>query len=286
MKFNLKMMAAVVACSFVAACSNVPAGHVGVVVNKYGSDKGVDTEVKTPGRYWLGWYQEMFVFPTFAVNYPYTKAATKQSPGDESFTFQDVDGLPLNADIAVTFSVDAAKVPLLFQRYRQGVDEIKASHLKNAIRDELNRVASVRKVEDLYGPGRAALLDEVAGNLRREYAAIGIGIERISWLGEIRLPEVIKTAIDNKIAAIQRAQQRENEIQETKAQAQKSIEEAKGDAQSKILRAEAEADANRRIAQSVTPELVKYFQAQKWNGVLPMYTGSGVVPFLDVSDKK
>jgi regulator of protease activity HflC (stomatin/prohibitin superfamily) len=286
MRINFKMMGAAIACLFVAACSNVPAGHVGVVVNKYGSDKGVETEVRTPGRYWLGWYQDMFVFPTFAVNYPYTKATLKESPGDESFTFQDVDGLPLNADIAVTFSVEANKVPVLFQRYRQGVNEIKSSHLKNAIRDELNRVASNRKVEELYGTGRAQLLDEVATNLRREYAAIGINIERISWLGEIRLPEVIKTAIDNKIAAIQRAQQRENEIQETRAQAQKAIEEAKGEAQSRILRAEAEADANRRIAQSITPELVKYFQAQKWNGVLPMYTGSGVVPFLDVSDKK
>ncbi|MBF3542546.1 hypothetical protein ISG10_33340, partial [Burkholderia pseudomallei] len=35
-------------------CDNVPAGYVGVKVQRYGDDRGVNVEVKGPGRYFNG----------------------------------------------------------------------------------------------------------------------------------------------------------------------------------------------------------------------------------------
>nr|ELK2664626.1 prohibitin family protein [Pseudomonas aeruginosa] len=37
-----------------AGCSKVPAGNVGVIVNLYGSEKGVETREVGTGRYWVG----------------------------------------------------------------------------------------------------------------------------------------------------------------------------------------------------------------------------------------
>jgi hypothetical protein len=59
-------------------------------------------------------------------------------------------------------------------------------------------------------------------------------------------------------------------------------EQAKGEAQSRTIRAEAEANANLLIAKSLTPELVQYQYALKWDGRLPQVTG-GAMPFLNLT---
>ncbi|MBO7801083.1 prohibitin family protein, partial [Burkholderia pseudomallei] len=80
-----------------AGCDNVPAGYVGVKVQRYGDDRGVNVEVKGPGRYFNGPNVDMFIFPTFTQSYVWDKA----DKSDESFTFQTVEGLSVNTDIGV-----------------------------------------------------------------------------------------------------------------------------------------------------------------------------------------
>ncbi|MDF5992132.1 hypothetical protein P4119_23500 [Pseudomonas aeruginosa] len=46
-----------------AGCSKVPAGNVGVIVNLYGSEKGVETREVGTGRYWVGVNEELYLFP-------------------------------------------------------------------------------------------------------------------------------------------------------------------------------------------------------------------------------
>ena len=58
-----------------AACSKVPAGHVGVKVYLLGSSKGVDTEELGVGRYWIGINEELYLFPTYMQNYTWVKGS-------------------------------------------------------------------------------------------------------------------------------------------------------------------------------------------------------------------
>ncbi|TON13997.1 transposase, partial [Vibrio parahaemolyticus] len=74
-------------------------------------------------------------------------------------------------------------------------------------------------------------------------ADIGIIIEKIYWIGEMRLPKQIVQNINDKIAATQKAQQRKNEVAQSKAEADKKIEEARGTAESIKLKAKAESEA-------------------------------------------
>jgi hypothetical protein len=46
-------------------------------------------------------------------------------------------------------------------------------------------------------------------------------------------------------------------------------------------RSEAEAEANLRIAKSLTPELVEWQKIQKWNGALPQVSGGGM-PLVNI----
>ena len=59
--------------------------------------------------------------------------------------------------------------------------------------------------------------------------------------------------------------------------------QAEGDAQATRIRAEAQAEANKLLAHSLTPELIRYQQLQRWDGRLPIFAGGGVTPLMDMS---
>ena len=267
----------------VAACSYVPAGNVGVKVNLLGGEKGVDTEELGVGRYWIGWNEELYLFPTFMQNYEWTADSRPGSETDESLSFQTADGNTATADIGISYSIDPERVTEIFQKYRRGVDEITDTFLRNMVRDSLVRLASTKSIEYVYGAGKAELIAAVQADVAAQVAPIGINIDKIYWLGKITLPVTIEEAIDSKNAATQKAQQRLNEVQQSKAEADKKIEEARGDAESLLKVAEAQAKANRLLADSLTAEFVQYQAITKWNGELPKMTGSTAVPFIDVT---
>jgi regulator of protease activity HflC (stomatin/prohibitin superfamily) len=262
-----------------SACSKVPAGNVGVKVYLLGGAKGVDTEVLTPGRYWIGVNEDLYLFPTFTQNYTWAKAAD----GDESISFQTVEGLSVNADIGISYSIDPAKVPAVYQKYRKGISEITDIYLRNMVRDALVTSASDLAIESVYGRGKADLIKEVEAEVRAQVQPIGINVERLYWVGDIRLPEQVTKSINAKIQATQISMQRENEVKTAEAQAAIEIAKARGDSQAVLLRAEAEAKSiqMRADALSQNARLVELNAVDKWNGVLPvnMY-GSAPIPFI------
>lgn len=275
----------------ISSCDKVPAGHVGVLVHLLGSEKGVDAEEVPVGRKWVGINEELYLFPTFTQNDTWSK--------ELSITFQTKEGLNVNTDLGISYHVDPKKVTLVFQKYRKGIEEISHIYLRNMVQDALVRAASVKDVETIYGQGKTELLSEVENVVRSEVGDIGIVVEHIYWVGTLRLPENVVSAINAKIGATQMAAQRENEIQQTRAEAQKAIEAARGEAESKLavaraeaesvrVRGEAEADAigAKSRALSSNPNLVQYEIAAKWNGELPTSTmGSGSIPLLNLPTK-
>lgn len=281
-KIKYVLLASVLA---ISACSYVPAGTVGVKVNLLGGEKGVDSEVLPVGRYWIGWNEELYLFPVFMQNYVWTKDSTEGSQNDESISFQTADGMTANADVGISYSIDPSKVDVIFQTYRRGVDEITDTFLRNMVRDSLVKAASTKNIEYVYGAGKAELMATVQEDVAAQVAPIGIKIEKIYWIGEIRLPAVVLDSINNKNAATQMAQQRQNEVAQAKAEADKKIEEARGQAESLLRVAEAQAKANKILAESLTPEFVQYQAITKWDGVLPKFTGSAAVPFVDVTSE-
>ena len=80
------------------SCSKVPAGNVGIIVHLLGGEKGVDSEEVGVGRYWLGFNDQLFLFPTFLQNYVWTADTREGSPTNEEFTFQTKEGLVVKAD--------------------------------------------------------------------------------------------------------------------------------------------------------------------------------------------
>lgn len=268
-----------------AACSAVPSGHVGVKVNLYGSDKGVDNVELGPGRYWIGFYEELHIFPTFTQNYCWTKGVDLNcnSESDEAIVFQTAEGLSVSADVGISYAIEPDKVSQIFQRYRKGVKEITDIYLRNIVRDAIVTASSWRSVEDVYGKGKVEIMLEVEKQVKSVVGPIGIKVENIYWIGDIRLPEKVIESLNAKIAATQMAQQRQNEVAQAKAEADKKIEEARGQANSIILVAKSQAEANKILAESLTPEFLMYSGITRWDGQLPKITG-GATPLIGMNE--
>lgn len=252
------------------ACSKVPAGNVGVKVYLLGGEKGVDTEVLGVGRYWIGINEDLYLFPTFEQNYTWQY----QEGNDESISFQDRDGTNIAADLGISYHIDPAKVSIVFQKYRRGVEEITDIFLRNHVRDAFNKLASKMTVDEIYGAKKDELIMAIQKSVSEEVRPIGIEVSKIYLIGAFRLPGIVREALNLKIQATQRAIQRENELREAEAQAKKQIAEAEGEGQSILARARAQAEANEILGHSITSALVEYNKWNKWDGKLPQVTGS------------
>ena len=276
MKLTLSLCAVLL-----ASCSKVPAGNVGVKFQMYGDDKGALKELP-PGRYWVGWGYEMYTFPTFTQTYTFTRSVTEGRAADESISFQTAQGLTVNADVGITYHIDPSKVTLIFQKYRKGIDEITDVYLRNMIRDALVKEASGLDIESVYGRGKANLIDAVQKDVSDEVSGVGIEVEKIYWIGELRLPENVVQSINAKIQATQMAEQRQNEVAQARAEAEKVEAEAQGRAQAQITIAEADAKAIELKGQALrsNPNIIQMSAIEKWDGRLPTYAGSGALPFL------
>ena len=265
------------------ACEKVPVGEVGIKVSNLGSDKGVNDQVLGTGYYWVGLTNSLYTFPTFMQNYVWSRSPHEGSGHDESITFQTADGLSVNADVGVAFQVEADKVPVLFQTYRKGLDEIRDVYLRNIVRDAIVTAASTRPIESVYGAGKTELLAQAQKEVITKVSPLGIKIDQLSWVGDIRLPEAVVTSINAKIQATQKAQQIENEVASAKAEASKTVATAQGAADAILLTAQAQAKANQILNQSLTPELIQAKAIEKWNGEMPQVTGTGTTPFININ---
>ena len=271
---------------FVTACSDVPSGYVGIKVNLLGSDKGVADQELGTGRYWIGVNEKLYIFPVFQQTQVWTKSADEGSVLDDSVTFQSEKGLSVNSDISVVYSVDPKKVSVLFQKFRKGIDEITHTFLRSAVRDALVRSAGTKSIESIYGAGKADLITEVERKVRAETADLGIIIEHIYFIGDMRLPPSITAAINANAVASQMTAQREQEVQQSRAEADKKVAEARGEADSTLLRANAEAAAIKikGDALSKNPEVLELSKIEKWDGQLPQIVGAAT-PFINLSSK-
>lgn len=275
-KLIMGCILAVVAMTSLTGCyERVEPGNVGIIVNRLGDEKGVDQEVKGVGRYWIGWNEDLYTFPTFKQMKTY----------DGIFTFQMSDGTTIGYHIGVAYKVNPTKVATVFQTYRKGVDEITDSDLQQKIADSLNRLASRMTTDKFIDGGKSDLLTEALSMIQTEMTPVGIEVISLSYVGKPEYPPTVIASINAKVTANQVTLQREQEIKQSEAEAEKERAKARGESDAARIRAQGEADAIKLRGDALrdNPNVVQLDAIAKWNGVMPttMVPGAGV-PFVPV----
>lgn len=191
----------------------------------------------------------------------------------------------------MTFLIDFDKAPMMFGKLRRDVDYISHQWMRNHVREVLGAKASHMDTMTLLGEGREKLLKDAKDTLNSDLKeAYGIEVKLITFTSSPRPESKIQQSIDATITAKQLAIQAENKVAQSKAEADQEIEKARGRAQSVIIEAEAnlkkselEAQGNLVLSKSLTPELIHYQQALRWDGILPKITG-GVIPMINLNE--
>lgn len=251
-------------------CTKVEPGYVGIKVNQYGTQKGVEDFPLQTGRVMFNPFTtDVYKFPTFRQNRVWTKDNTEGSPGDDSITFNSIEGSVLNADVAISYSIKAEKVPLVFVTFRQDIDSITHVYVRSELRDAISRHAGAMKVIDIFGAKKQELLDAVKKDLNANLGAVGFEFEMVSFVGGLRCDPNVMRSISATIEATQVAISAQNKVLQAKAEADQALETARGKAGAILIEAESQAKANKLVSESLTPELVRWKSIEKWDGVQP-----------------
>jgi regulator of protease activity HflC (stomatin/prohibitin superfamily) len=249
------------------SCERIDAGHVGVKVNQYGDNKGVDNVVAVTGMVFFNPFTtKIYEFPTFIQH--------KEYKDENSFIVNSKDGSEFAVSPIMNYSVQREKVPAIFSKYRRPLEDIEEGFLKTAVYDAF-RLATNKYTADELISNRAVFEVEVRRLLDNSLLKEGFVINQFT--SNLVYPETFKKSIEAKNNAVQAALRAENEVKTAEAQAKIKIATAEGNAQALLTSAKAEAEANRMKQQTLTPLLIQMEYVNKWDGKLPVY---GQIPTL------
>src|SRR5215471_762754 len=275
----------VVAIVMFAKLTTIHPGHVGVSIKKCDGG-GVSPEPIPTGYYWRSLFCEDVVeYPTSVQTLVLSRNPHEGQAVDESITVTSSEGLPVNLDVSVSFTLEPAKVPAIYTKYRNDIAVIAHNFIRQTIREGLQSIFAQFTAEQLYSTKREESRVEVQAFVTKHLGVEGFVIQQFT-VNETRVPEAVVQAINAKVAMIQESQKAEAQVRKTEAEAKQRVAQAQGEAEAKKLAADAEAYFNKTVAASITPEYVQYKALEKWNGELPQMLGTGAVPFINLGGLK
>jgi regulator of protease activity HflC (stomatin/prohibitin superfamily) len=264
-----------------SGCDKIEPGHVGIVVNNYGSQKGVeDYPVKTGRIFYNPWTQDLYVFPTFMQNKVWTKDIREDSPTDESIIINSSEGSQIVCDVGLSYTIEAEKVPLLFISFRKTIKEITDGYLRNQVRDIMTNNSSAYKAVELMSDKQQEYLNKCKEELQTKLQPYGFKIDTLSFVSAPNPDQKVKDSITLVIEATQKAIEAENKVKQIEAEARQEVARADGKAQAILKEATSQAEANKILAESITPDYIKYKMLEKWNGEAPRVIGGSDVGLL------
>ncbi|MBR4292451.1 MAG: prohibitin family protein [Clostridia bacterium] len=263
----------------VSSCvAEVPTGHTGVVttfgkVESYILDEGI--------HFKMPWQK--------VVNMD--NRAQKATIMTQAFS-SDIQQVDITC--SVNYSVDRETSQNL---YREVGAYYYTTVMEPRIHENVKAVFAKYSAENLVA-SREILSDEIAQLLAPELKVYGIELINTS-VEDIDFSDVFTTAVEQKQVAeqakLQSAIEQEQKVREAQAEAERQVISAEAEAEVKKIaadadaysieiKAEAEAEANKKLAESITEELIAYIEANGWNGELPQFYGAeGMLPILDMN---
>jgi len=262
-------------------CTRINPSHVGIVVDMAGTHRGVQDYTTTTGWvFYNPFTTSIMEYPTYVQTYVWT---AKNSEGDESFTFNTNGGMTVNVDVNLSYQLDSTKVPAFYVKFRtDDITQFTFGYLHNVTRDCFTSHGGKYTVDQLMSNVQP-LLDDVRGCVQDGTKDLGVQIQSFGLIGSPRPPQQIIEAINAKMQAQQIALKVQNEVLTAQAEAQKRVAQAEGEAKAHIAQADGEAQANKKLTESLTPQLLEWRRlaiqdkaVDRWHGDVPsVMTGAG-----------
>lgn len=220
----------------------IPAGHVGIVYTFGGI-----TGQRGDGLQWVA--------PWESVAYASIQVQSHKFQKLSSFSSE-------TQDVFVDATINVQVSPKYIQGLYRDVgfnyfDILVRPRVLQAFKDETVKYTSVN-----IAPNREGIRKTVRERLTNEVKAHSITVQDL-LVDNISFTPKFQNAIEEKQSQTQLALAERAKVEGEKAKADQAIEAARGTAQSILVNAEKQAEANRKLAASITPEYIQYLFASK-----------------------
>lgn len=193
------------------------------------------------------------------------------------------DKTPVYAEnVTVTYNISVEKSVWLYSNVTNMDDIINNGIVASAVKSAMAELGP----EDVTNRGKVEPLaqQKLAEALNAKYGEDAVAVHQVI-ISNMDFEDAYNDAIQQKSIAQQTAarQKIENETAIAKAEADKTvaIKNAEAKAEKMKIEAEAQADANKKVAESISDELIDYQKIEKWDGRLPTVTGGNAIVSLD-----
>lgn len=297
-RIGVLVVAGVIAAALLAlafsAWRSIQPGYVGIVFDK--ASHNVTARALEPGWAFINPFtQSIQEYPITIQTYSMVaKASEGQTSGDDSIKVQSNEGQQINLDAVIQYRVIGDEAGQLYQDWGgRDITFVQDQVVRQYSRSQIPVVASKYGWEDITSTKRGQINQEISTALTAEFAKRHLLLISFA-VREVHLPEQLQKALDQKIQAQQAAEQQKYQLQQATIKADQDVAvatgqanalkaQAEGEAQATLTRAKAQAEANSQLSKSLTPELIRYQQLQRWDGKLPVFSGGGVTPLIDAT---
>jgi len=277
-----------------SAWRSIRPGYVGIVFDK--AHHNVTTGALDPGWAFINPFtQAIQEYPVTIQTYPMVQNSGEGSVrGDDSIKIQSNEGQQINLDVVIQYQVEKEKASQLYVDWGGApIEQVEDGVVRQYTRSQVPVVCAKYTWEEITSAKRSEIVEEISAILkdefdRRHLSLISFGVR------EVHLPESLQQALNQKIQAQQASERQTYLLAQAEVKANQDVTQAKGEAngvraraegeaQAILTRATAQATANELLAKSLTPPLIQYEGLQQWDGRLPLFTGGGAVPLIDVT---
>ncbi len=186
----------------------IPAGHVGVK-DFFGK---VSDEVVYPGVH--------FVMPMTKI----VKFSTRTQSMKEAASVPTSEGLVVNLDVSLLYRIKPSEAANIYKTVGEGFEYIIIDpQLRSIIRD----VTAGYEAKFLYSTSRELVAQNMNEHIKKLLEPRGIEAEQV-LLRAIQLPELLTTAIQEKLQAEQQSQRMKFVLEKEKQEAERKRVEAQG----------------------------------------------------------
>lgn len=243
--------------------AKVDTGYVGVV-SLFGATK--DEPLK-PGFHVTNW---------FAHVHPISVRTEKSTYEIEAFS-ADIQQVIMKISINTNVSDESAGV-----LYKKVGMNYEGKLIDPKLQENAKVVVSKYTAESLIS-NREVLSGEIKNKMVEALKPFAINVTSVS-IENIDFTDAFEAAVEAKQVATQEKQkaktqeeqktmeaQQAAEREKIKAEADANVKKINADAEAYSIktRADAEAEANKKISESITPDLIEYVEANNWDGKLP-----------------
>lgn len=259
----------------------VPTASVGVVT-RFGK---IEKETLEPGFHVKGWFDKINAISTKTQKYSVSTSAFSS------------DIQQVNVIMTFNYNIDKVNAPALFETVGKSYE---AMLIQPRLVENVKIVFARYSAEKLL-ENRGALSEEICKLMKDDLAEFGINASGIA-IEDIDFSDAFTNAVEAKQVATQEALTAKTEQDKLTMQANSEAERKKVEAEAKAeiakleadaaaysiqVQADAEAEANAKIAASLSDRLIEYRHAEAWNGELPVtFIGSDdALPIINISDE-